>query len=245
VSATWGILLVSGFYPLYRAWRGTAGTTLRHAVVWACLAWGAWCAAILADSNPGLRYLALCLTACAGVAVLGARRPGVAAWDLVVACLLIALCRPLLEGLGELRLNRGHLFFLAVALSAALGNYLPTRQALTALVLGAWCVLQLAEVEAPWTVLVLVTVPWLGLLASPRNPSEDFDEIWRAYRDSFGFVWAQRLREQFNHSARNAGWAVYLGWSGLQLTGEGAPPDAAKLQETLWALLKRFRSEPS
>jgi hypothetical protein len=38
-----------------------------------------------------LRYLALCLTGCVGVAVLGARRPGVGAWDFVLLGLLAVL----------------------------------------------------------------------------------------------------------------------------------------------------------
>src|ERR1700756_5554100 len=96
----WGVLLLSGFYPLYRAWRGAAGTTLRHSVVWAFLAWGGWCAAALLDGSPALGYLALCLTACAGVAVLGARRPGVGAWDFVVLGLLAVLLLPLAESRG-------------------------------------------------------------------------------------------------------------------------------------------------
>src|SRR5688572_26789476 len=100
-----GLLLVAGLYPLFRAWRGLAGTTLRHALTWAAAAWLAWCATGLAGGGREGRYLALCLAACAGVAVLGARRPGVGAWNFVVAGLLAALGRPYLQGLGELKLE--------------------------------------------------------------------------------------------------------------------------------------------
>jgi hypothetical protein len=237
-----GLSLVSGFYPIYRGWRGTAGTTLRHAVVWGALAWAGWCGAVLLLS-PALRYLALCLTACAGVAVLGARRPGVGAWNLVVAGLLVALCRPFLEGRGELRLEGAHIFFLACALAVALGNYLPTRQAPAVLVLGIWAVLELAQVETPPALaLLLASAPWLALFSS-RKQGEDFDGLWRRYRDQFGFVWAQRLREQFNRSAANAGWNVALGWSGLHSIAEGEQPEPERLLLTLRALLKRFERE--
>ena len=50
------------------------------------------------------------------MAVLGARRPGVTAWNFVVAGLLAVLLRPLFEGLGELRLGPAHLLFLGGAL---------------------------------------------------------------------------------------------------------------------------------
>jgi hypothetical protein len=243
VSTVWGFLLFGGFYPLYRAWRGSAGTTLRHAVVWATLAWVGWCAAVLLN-GLSLRYLALCLTACAGVAVLGARRPGVAAWNVVVIGLLVALCRPFLEGLGELRLERGHLVFLGVVLAAGLLNYLPTRQAPAVLVLGTWCGLNMAEIHILGLVVLPALAPWLALLCAPRRAPEDFDALWRAHRDRFGFVWAQRLCEQFNRAAENAGWPVTLGWSGIRQSGTGQIPDRERMLATLYALLTRFRTEP-
>ena len=43
-------------------------------------------------------YVALALTGCVAVAVLGARRPGAAAWNLVVGGLLVVLLLPLAEG---------------------------------------------------------------------------------------------------------------------------------------------------
>ena len=62
---------------------------MSHALVlaagWAVVAWAAWTgtmllAAIRPETDPLVaRYLALCLTGCAALAVLGARRPGVAA----------------------------------------------------------------------------------------------------------------------------------------------------------------------
>jgi hypothetical protein len=193
-------------------------------------------------NSQSIRYLALCLTACAGVAVLGARRPGAGAWNFVVGGLLLALCRPFLEGQGALRLEGAHLFFLGGALAVGLGNYLPTRQALTAVILGSWCTLELARIEAPGRTLLLAVVPWLGLLAAPRGPNDSFDNTWRAFRDRFGFVWAQRLRDQFNRAAANAGLGVVLGWSGLR-PGPGPHAEPAQVLATLRALLKRFESE--
>ncbi len=245
MNAVWGLLLIGGFYPIYRAWRGSTGSTLRHAIAWGVLAWTIWCSAVLVEGSQTFRYLGLCLTACTGVAVLGARRPGAMAWNFVVAGLLAALCRPFLEGLGELRLERGHVIFLGFVLAAGLLNYLPTRQALTVSMLGAWCALELAEVRMPASIVLLALAPWMGLLFAPTKLDDDFDSLWREYRDRFGFVWAQRLREQFNRAAENAGWPVTLGWGGLRQSGPGEMPEGERLVATMRALLTRFRSDSS
>src|SRR5437016_13832974 len=89
----WCILL-TGVYPLWRAWRANRRTSLIQALHWAILSWVAWGLALLvadrwpAESAKVTCYLALCLTGCAGVAVLGARRPGLGAWNFVVLALL-------------------------------------------------------------------------------------------------------------------------------------------------------------
>jgi hypothetical protein len=230
-----GILLAAGAYPLYRLWRGAAASPLGHAAAWAAAAWLAACAAWLAGGGHEGRYIALALAACAGVAVLGARRPGVAAWNFVVAGLLAVLLRPYLQGLGELKLEAPHLVVLAAALAVAAGNYLPTRQGVTALAFAAWCAVEVAAlagvVEVPaWVMpLALAPLPWLALASRPGG-----DDAWRSFRDSYGFVWAQRTREQFTRAAENAGLNVELRWDGLR--GE----DAARGAELLRSLLRRF-----
>jgi hypothetical protein len=244
MEALWGMAYLSGLYPLYRAWRACRGLTVRHALVWAGAAWLTWTAAA-AGAGDVVRYLALCLTGCAGVAVLGARRPGAGAWHLVVAFLLLVLLRPLLEGLGALRLSGPHLAFLGAALAVALGNYLPTRLVPAALALAAGCALELADLAgspiaeaAQAGPLLIALAPWLGLgVGWQASPTEtEFDRTWRRFRNAYGLVWAQRLRDQFNRAAANAGWPVTLGWSGLR--GE----EPAQALPALHALLKRFRT---
>jgi hypothetical protein len=247
VSELWGLLVLGGAYPLYRLWRSSRGWTLRHCVVWFGLAWAAWSLAAWFD-GPGTQYLALALTACAGVAVLGARRPTVTAWHFVVGGLLLLLLRAFWEGMGELRLNGFHVTILGVALAVALGNYLPTRQGPTALLLGLWCVLDLARLtgtlarEWPLAWLALAAVPWLGLALARRGPTQDFDGVWRSFRDRYGFVWAQRLRDQFNRAAANAGWSISLGWSGLRQDASPAV-EVEKPLALLRSMLRRFETE--
>jgi hypothetical protein len=204
-----------------------------------------------------LSYLALCLTACAGVAVLGARRPGVGAWNFVVAGLLAVLLRPGLERLLGMRPHATHLIILGMALAVPLANYLPTRLAPAVLALGTGCALEIADlawwhrnlvgwqvpVPLRWTGRALLAAsPWLALAAlrlAPA-PATEFDAVWRNFRDRFGFLWGQRTREQFNRAAQNAGWAVRLGWSGLQALPGARFPDPGAALATLRATLQRF-----
>ncbi|HZY85096.1 MAG TPA: hypothetical protein VFE78_09720 [Gemmataceae bacterium] len=257
MNGLWGLVLLTGFVPLARAWRANRLTALRYAVGWALAAWAAWAGAAAATAaRPGAdggltAYLALCLTGCAGVAVLGARRPGAGAWNFVVAGLLAVLLLPVARGLGVPKPEPWHLAFLGVTLAVGLANYLPTRLSLAVLFVAAGCGVELARLAAvgPAGELagrpLLALAPWVGwvVVAGAPAPAAEFDRLWLAYRDRFGLVWGQRMREQFNRAAANAGWPVFLSWQGLASTGAGAPPPAAQAVATLQAVLKRFGPE--
>jgi hypothetical protein len=258
------LILVSGVVPLWRAWRANQQTSLLHAVHWGMLAWAVWMAALLVPlvwpGSPAIlpRYLASCLTAAAVVAVLGARRPGVGAWNFVVGSLLAVLLLPLAEGMGQLRLDWPAQLLLAGTLLVGVLNYLPTRLGLPALLIAAGCVLDFVNLgaaaglaSAPGTLqtlghLLLGFGLWVALVllgGSRFRGVAEADRLWLDFRDRFGLVWGQRLREQFNRSVANAGWPVVLRWRGLRLL-PGVAPLSATVQEaivaTLRALLKRF-----
>jgi hypothetical protein len=257
------VVLVSGLYPLGRAWVANRDRSLAHAVLWALAAWAAWVGALLAGlSWPRpealtLRYLALCLTGCAAVAVLGARRPAFRAWNFVVVGLLAVLLLPVAEGLGHPRLHWPNMIFLLGTLAVGLLNYLPTRLAPAVLIFVLGCGIEFLELipgatgdgfaqqVLPFGDVLLAVSPWVALAQFGRGspaPSE-FDRLWLDFRDRFGFVWGQRLRDQFNRAAANAGWPVHLRWRGLRLrAGTELPPDdvQTRIVETLRAMLKRF-----
>jgi hypothetical protein len=259
------LLHLTAAYPLWRAWHASRATSLRDAVGWAVLAWAGWGGLLALGAVYGpawglepARLVALSLTGCAAVAVLGARRPGVTAWNFVVLGLLAVMLLPLAEHLlaGGGPLDPVRVVFLCGTLAVGVLNYLPTRLAPAALVLGLGCAWELGRLLAPaeavlglpadgpgW--LCVAAAPWLGHLAwagRPRPPSE-FDRLWLDFRDRFGLVWGQRLREQFNRAAANAGWPVNLYWQGLRLASGAPPPaeaDRDAMLATLRAMLKRF-----
>jgi hypothetical protein len=140
-------------------------------------------------------------------------------------------------------------------------NYLPTRLGPGALLLGLACGAEIAALASPEAIAdrfravlpatrwLLAFAPWVGYSSVRGRPpaASEFDRVWFDYQDRFGLVWGQRLREQFNRSAANAGWPVCLYWQGLRLTPGSAPPDpAAKaaILATLRALMQRFGPKP-
>jgi hypothetical protein len=250
------IVLLTAAYPLTIAWICNRFTTLRYALFWAAATWSIWmvvaaCGAIWPIwEGYFAQYLALCLTGCIGVAVLGARRPGAGAWNFVVMGLLAVLLLPVAEGFGTPRLNWVYLAFLGATLFVGLVNYLPTARVLAALSLAVACGIEIAglvrtDVPAWLTSLGHCLVglsPWLALAVNwwKGTLATEFDRTWLSFRDRYGVVWAQRTREQFNRTAANARWPVTLTWQGLQSAGDGSAPDSEDLLQTLRALLKRF-----
>src|SRR5262249_14364415 len=136
MNALLAAALLTGFYPLARALAANRSTTLRPTLAWAAATQAALAAAALDPASRTLSYLALCLGGCAGVAVLGARRPGVGAWNFVLGGLLAVLLLPVATGLGTPRLEPAHLIFLGATLTVGLLNYLPTRIGVAAVLAG-------------------------------------------------------------------------------------------------------------
>jgi hypothetical protein len=250
-------LIVAGLLPLILAWRSHRASSLAHALVWAIVAWLSWGLAFLVGAGAGVdpwRYGALCLTGCAGVAVLGARRPHVFAWNFVALGLFAVMILPLAETLviGTHPVDALRIFFMAATIAVGILNYLPTRLAPAALLLATACtgatVLLFAPAWLPGEAAgmsvagLLTAVPWVAWSCLRRRRMElgATDRLWLEFRDAWGLMWGQRVREQFNRAAENAGWPVTLTWSGLRGSGGEPSVDEAKHLETLRAILQRF-----
>ena len=259
-----GLGFLLGTYPLYRAWQANRSTSLVHAIRWAVAAWLFWGLAGWTEGHvPETRYAALCVTGCAAVAVLGARRPGAGPWNFVVAGLLAVLLLPFAESWVTGKpfvLDTARGLFLGATLAVGIVNYLPTRFAGAAILLALGCVLEVVVLTAPnhdvsvwflnqpgltlWP--CLVSLAAYGLARSRVESAAEFDQLWLDFRDRFGFVWGQRLREQFNNAARHASWPVILRWQGLRLLPGSALPESSvqdEILDTLRALMKRFGPE--
>jgi hypothetical protein len=249
------ILIAAGLVPIGLAIWHNRDTSLFHALVWAAIAWLTWGVAFLFGSaetlEPG-RYCALCLTGCAGIAVLGARRPHVFAWNFVVLGLFAVMVLPLIETLiiGTHPVDTLRICFMAGTIAVGVLNYLPTRLAPAAFLLmlaGAGEIALLyVPAELPMAILdlLLAAVPWIGwsCVWQPRRDRTEFDREWLSFRDRWGLMWSQRIREQFNRAAENAGWPITLAWRGLTRATQTAA-DRDKQVETLRATLQRFLAQ--
>jgi hypothetical protein len=243
-------LMVAGCLPVSLAIWANRRTSLLHALTWALIAWLSWSLAFLlraldAPHTDLARTGALCLTGCAGVAVLGARRPHVFAWNFVVAGLFVVMALPLVETqiIGAQSFDGLRRVFLAGTIAVGALNYLPTRLGPSAVLLLGSLVGEWLAGDAKWDWL-LAGAPWLAWLGlawriGVHADIADLDRLWLNFRDRWGLVWGQRVREQFNHAAQNAGWPVHLSWWGL-VWESNEPVDEAKLLATLRAILKRF-----
>jgi hypothetical protein len=257
MSVVLAALMLLGVIPLGIALWHNRRTSLAHALVWALIAWLTWASAMLWPDIRAFRPCALGLTGCTGVAVLGARRPHVAAWNFVVAGLFAVMMWPILEDviLGVQTFEGLRVWFLIGTISVGIINHLPTRMAPAATALGVACggeiTLMLTptwsqgEVMQPMMDGLVAAVPWIAWICvrtGRTNPSE-IDQLWLSFRDRWGLVWSQRVREQFKNSAAHAGWPVQLNWSGLEQKKETpaiTPAEETKMLETLRAILQRF-----
>jgi hypothetical protein len=226
-------------------------------MLWLVVAWLAWLVAFASPiwslGNPPYNYLAICCSACPAVAVLGARRPGVAAWNFVVAALLALLLMPLVEqrwDAANWQLDGPRAILVSVILLVGVGNYIRTRYAVPVLLAAAtlgWNVLRLVRMEAPdWTHALSVFLPGLlavsvWITASQLHPPRDaLAALWLAFRDGYGFLWARRVQDQFNAAVKNAGGSESLTWRGVEPALKPGSLRQLELQALLQVTLKRF-----
>jgi hypothetical protein len=248
VWITYAFVWLIGAVAWAKATQANWRTSLLGSVLWGWIAWTALCTALI-SAGPGSLYAALSLVGCAGVAVLGARRPGAAAWQFVVVALLGVMLLPFAEAVlrdRPLQLSGVRWAFLITLLTLVVVNYLPTRLGFAAALVATASAMALYPVIAGNNELnqlarfvglgctgAAPVVGWMCLSAG-RSRRSAADRVWLDFRDRFGAIWALRLQEQFNRSAANAGLSTTLTWRGLRGT------DSPQVYELLCALMKRF-----
>ncbi|GIW78982.1 MAG: hypothetical protein KatS3mg105_0789 [Gemmatales bacterium] len=252
------LVLLSAAIPVGRAWMANRRTSLFHTLNVVVAAWLAWLGAAAGpdptnSASDVLSYVALSLTCCAGVGVLGARFPGASAWNFVLLGLLAVMLLPVAESMTlgrRILLEWPRLVLVAGILCFIALNYLPTRLGPAACLLALGGTGEVLRINQPaslfwttgtsfWFVALSPWFAWLSL-SSRRQSASQFDAVWFDFRDRYGFLWAQRVREQFNNSANHAGWPVVLHWNGLRLRSPLDPALQDDVLRNLKALLRRF-----
>lgn len=251
------------------------GTTLQMARRWSLAAVAVWSAAVVGElacagpsEIPSLLWVATTLLSlCPPVAVLGARRPGVAAWNgFVLMPLLAVLGWPVLTHwatgtpLADLRLETPALIGYAVVLLMGTGNYMGTTYWSSACLYAVACCLLVAPLSAAAPAWVdarsarLAASSVLGLAAivarlQRRNSTAlppTLDGLWVDYRNLYGIVWARRLQDRLNALAHQQDWPVRATPFGFDWNPRATPEQrceaAAKLEQSLKWMLRRFVS---
>ena len=267
------LLALAGFAILPRV----RGTTLTAPTLWWIAAATAIVAveALLAYNNVApsslaaslWRYTAAVGTFCPLTAVLGAKRPQDRGWQWVVASLWLVLLVPVAQAVAspsgtQLELVAAWRWLLWGFIAMGLLNYLPTRFALSALLVAAGQVVLLsgpaniAQSLSPPARTAIAATLFLaarGLASLPYNraPAATLSQTtrWLAFRDAWGAFWALRVLQRVNQSAELSHWPVRLQWSGFVSTNEAPDnastisldaPTTAAVDQSLDALLRRF-----
>jgi len=268
VVSAFGILAgVAGSLATWRARRIIPGTTLRTSYRWSLAAavtlCGAW---VFSRAAPDRRnwvelfwYVSVLVTLCPPIAVLGARRPGVRAWNWFVLWPLLAVMGwPAVtvfgaDGhLGRLQLETPALVGFLLVLVMGYGNYLGTRASGTALLLVVGSSLILAPVSTSFgdwgagsvarTIgyLCCTVAPWTASRA-PRVPEPPgFTRLWQDFRNTFGIVWAHRVAERFNQQMLQEGCQACLSPRGFQWRSGPDARTLSRAEHNLRWLLRRF-----
>ena len=207
---------------------------------------------------------------CPLVAVLGARRPVSRAWPwFVLLPLVLVFAVPSVTTLwrygaaAALQVETPMLVGFLLVLVMGAGNYLGTRfTAATLLYATAVCCVAAPATNlaalSPWSLEELTDAGTIGFglsflaasRAARRTISElpNYDRLWIDFRDTFGIVWAKRVMERVNWTAREEKWPAHLDFTGLvwtkkDLTDEERRHVVDRLTHTYRWLLKRFTND--
>lgn len=244
-------LCAAALYVLFGGRRAVWTTTLRAGWCWAVTMLAVISVIeLIVGLSPSasnahaelLRFVAAVSVFTPTMALLGAKRPQIAAWQFVVVTLWGVLALPALElwmrGRGEeLAIDPVRSCFIVMMIAVGAVNHFPTRFGLAA---GQ---LAIAQAVLLWPHLPLVGSSaarppvWLacGLfltsaltaryaagrvrrdshvrLKIPAMPS--WSLVWRDFRDWYGTVWAVRVMERINASAAMNVSPLRLGWDGF------------------------------
>jgi hypothetical protein len=266
------LLPIGGLLAVAVQWRDVRRTTLLAGWCWmlaALLSLAASEAVFIAVGNPPpawaehLRYAAAVTTFCPLMALLGSKRPQHGAWQWIVLTFLGVLLLPAVEALlfyptEPLSLHPARRWFLAILIAVGAFNSLPTRYWPTGLLTCVGQVLVLSDYLplarlgfGDWAVttgvgcLAAGQIMRAARLPRGRRAASHLDRLWLDFRDNYGTLWALRVADRFNDSARRLGWGATLGWRGFEFEradDQFSAQACAVVSKGLRALLRRFVS---
>lgn len=204
------------------------------------------------------------------VSTLGARKPGVVAWQVfVVLPLLIVLLWP---GLSDLVSSRGReplrlgipafsglCLVLLMSMSTSVGTSLTSASLfyMSAVSLAVFPAMGWMDLLSPWQCLVpfllligvglaerSIRIRYLSISAA-QSKSEVVDASWALFQDLYGLVWARRVQERVNQFAAREKWTVLLTHEGFR-DANGKPAsdeDLEKPRDALRWVLSRFADD--
>tara|TARA_R110002072_G_scaffold302603_1_gene486641 strand:+ start:98497 stop:99426 length:930 start_codon:yes stop_codon:yes gene_type:complete len=213
-------------------------------------------------------YFAAVVLLCPGIAVLGARRPGASAWAFFVLLpLVLVLMWPAVASFQVARptdpieIEVPALVGFGLVLIMSGGNYFGTRYTLSTLYYAAAIVLLVAPMSAAVpdifpersTARFIASLAILLAIAETHRRSKAaaevgisrLDVLWFDFMDSFGMVWAKRVMDRINESARHEKWTMQLELHGFVPFAESPSADEmlrtkGRIEHTFRFLLKRF-----
>lgn len=248
------------------------GCTLVAPLLWALVSIGVLAAAE-ATERETFGFVAATSTFCPIVALLGAKQPQSRPWQLIVLALWFVTALPALESMAvrpgdPLSVHAVWGWFYAILIAVGAINYLPTRFGAAGLLAAAGQVCLMWR-QLPISALVATqprATAGLALLSSAvavaglcsrgiagRRPADDWNRVWRHFRDCYGMVWALRVMERVNSIAASDGAPVVLHWHGFgasdrpdQVAADRRQPASAevmaRIEPTVRQLLLRFVS---
>ena len=214
--------------------------------------------------HEAIQYSAHSLIFCPFMSLLGARRPQNRMWEMVVITLWFILVLPALEAVivrpGQNYDTQGiRAWFMMILIFVSSMNIILGRFWICGILIGcaqfalinthlpSWLQIQ-STAMVPWGLgfAIAALIAMFTLRKPDRSKMRVENQVWLDYRDMFGGMWALRIRERINVTAKINDWDLRLEWDGFT-AADGTPlPDIlpAETQRTLhlnfWNLMRKF-----
>ena len=214
--------------------------------------------------HEAIQYSAHSLIFCPFMSLLGARRPQNRMWEMVVITLWFILVLPALEVVivrpGQNYDTQGiRAWFMMILIFVSSMNIILGRFWICGILIGcaqfalvnahlpSWLQFQ-STAMVPWGLgfAIAALIAMFALPKPDRSKMRVEDQVWLDYRDMFGGMWALRIRERINVTAKINDWDLRLEWDGFTAADGTLLPDILPIetQRTLhlnfWNLMRKF-----